>query len=76
MSDAKNPTKQQRRMAVKADLLDALSSRCRSWDVHPSHALTSDEVAEVFDETADQLYRWAVRITPPGEILLDEDGDR
>lgn len=58
-------TRRQRRMAVKAELLDYIANDViRDMDVEPQHGLSVEEVGAVYEELAAELYARAVRITP------------
>jgi hypothetical protein len=58
--------KRQARQAAKADMLDALHQITLAWDnLSDQRGLTEQEYQAVRGELAAQLYRWAVRITPP-----------
>lgn len=72
-------TKRERRNLVKSDALDTLQMTALQWDFEPRHGLTAEEVSKVHSDLADQLYRWAVRITPinrTGEITRREETER
>lgn len=56
-----------RAQAFKAHCLDVLADQVRTWEPLEymyDEAVSDSEQHAVFTELADQLYRWAVRITP------------
>lgn len=61
-------SKRQRKMAYKASCLHVLSSESECWDIPESAGelfdIGHEEALAVHEEIAQQLFDWAVRLTP------------